>query len=312
MSLDSQIHQAIESHIKVLPNLATRAIQTVNNSNFYEQRRNSQNEISQEFKKTAGKTFILREISPIKIPAERNGKRCQKIGTDRSYIYENTLSTTLPSIDISTETSSPTKHRLRGIKRYPDEIKKISLLEQTNQSLRDELDYMKNYLENKLNVLNIRPKGELKRLMRLQLNPSNEADERPMTKTAISRPKTLSPLNLDVRFIDHNKETLYNIKSANNRPITDGNWVKAMQMSPRNQINRQDERSQPTAENSWRHEPDPNMSLSKIDFGSIKGDVLVKPTYTYCKVCYDSSDFIKLQQYSPRSVSVPKKLIKAQ
>lgn len=151
--------------------------------------------------------------------------------------------------------------------------------------------------------MNIRPNKELKRLVRLDVSEKPEIYEKPQTQNVYTRPRTLSPLNIKVRYVNHNKEALYNIKSKTQRPITESKWVKLMQRSPRNQIYQDAEMSN----KSWRHEPDLDMSLSRIDFGVLKEDIMIKPSYNYCKTCYEATDYIKLSPRGMRSFSVPKK-----
>ena len=98
-------------------------------------------------------------------------------------------------------------------------------------------------------------------------------------------------------FIDHNKQTLFNIKTYSPRPISDNVWVKTIRkpaasqkfcalISEKEGSNLDNESTEWTQTKSlWKYRSNTSVTLDMIDFHNLSGELQINTNYTYCKCC---------------------------
>lgn len=122
--MEPQISLAIQSHIKNLPNLATRAIQTYDNSTLFERNLTTRSKNIQELSKTAYKSF---EKTPLKSIPDKHGKRDQTTETERTNFTLTLTSTRLVETEKYNKNSIKKSFR-RRLQGFGNKLKNISVI----------------------------------------------------------------------------------------------------------------------------------------------------------------------------------------
>lgn len=101
-----------------------------------------------------------------------------------------------------------------------------------------------------------------------------------------------------MNFINHNKQTLFNIKTSSPRPVTDKGWVKSMRKNAFFQKHKSVDETAFGEENlisGWKCRPEAEVFLNLSDFSGFKGEIMVTPSYAYCGCCRKGTAPISLR-----------------
>lgn len=105
-----------------------------------------------------------------------------------------------------------------------------------------------------------------------------------------------------INFIDHNKQTLYNITTLSPRPVSDNKWVRKMRKpaqfhmftssdfgfsgpSSVENIFLEPREKDATFKSTWKSKPETSVNINLLNFSELNGEVIVNPNYNYCDSC---------------------------
>ena len=82
-----------------------------------------------------------------------------------------------------------------------------------------------------------------------------------------------------IDFVQHNKQTFYNIIPRSNRPISDTYWTRSMQLTPRKQRVIRGE------ESMWLEKVKFTPRANRLNVSKLKKPVMIQASFKYCGSC---------------------------